>query len=129
MARRAIARAAYLRRLYARGIPLRHHCSLEGDGDLDRLGMAGGRRVLAATCAPDRLAPTALRLLACAAPGHLPDSRALLTTLELFVPVSAEADVDALVRPLAALRCDGAAPPRRHPPPLQYGKATARHDA
>ena len=53
--RRAIAVAAWLRRLYSPEVPLRHLSSLRGDGWYDRFELSGGRSVLAATCAPEVL--------------------------------------------------------------------------
>ncbi len=103
--RRAIARAAYVRRLYSPEIPLSHHSSLEDHG-LERLEFAGGRRVLGATCPPERLAETAAGLIRTAA-AERDAGRSTPDELEIIVPVTEGQDLDALVEPLRALRAPG----------------------
>jgi hypothetical protein len=101
--RRAIAVAAYLRRLYSPRVPSRHLSSLGGEGWFDRFEFSGGRTVLGATCAPAQLVGRAERLLGVATgeldAGDWPPVEAI----ELFVPIEDEAGIDALLRPLKPL--------------------------
>ena len=93
--RRAIAVAAYLRRLYSPEAPLRHVSSLRGDGWYDRFEFAGGRSVLAATCAPEALVERAVRLARIGVEGAHGAGWPPVRAIELFVPVD---DADDLTR-------------------------------
>ena len=98
--RRAIAVAAYLRRLYSPEVPVRHLSSLRGDGWYDRFEFAGGRSVLAATCAPEALVERAVRLARIGAEGGHGEGWPPVRAIELFVPVEDAGELGALVKPL-----------------------------
>jgi acetyl-CoA carboxylase carboxyltransferase component len=107
--RRAIAVAAWLRRLYSPDVPLRHVSSLRGDGWYDRFELPGGRSVLAATCAPEALVERAVRLARLGAEGGNGAGWPPVRAVELFVPVEDPAELDALVKPLeSAIGVEGA---------------------
>jgi len=98
--RRAIAVAAYLRRLYSPEAPVRHLSSLRGDGWYDRFEFADGRSVLAATCAPEVLVERAVRLARIGAEGGHGEGWPPVRAIELFVPVEDASELGALVKPL-----------------------------
>ncbi len=107
--RRAIAVAAYLRRLYSPDAPLRHLSSLRGDGWFDRFEFSGGRSVLAATCAPEAVIERALRLARIGAEAAHGTDWPPVGAIELFVPVDAASEIDALLKPLdSAIGAQGA---------------------
>ena len=87
----AIARTAWLRRLYSPRTPLAHLSSRAGDVHFDRVLFDDGCVVLAASCKPSQLAATAERLHE-AAGAELPGSG--VTAVELFSAVSTEAELD-----------------------------------
>ncbi|MCH2169366.1 ATP-grasp domain-containing protein [Myxococcota bacterium] len=89
-ARRAIAVAAHLRRLYSPSVPARHVSSLSAESPFERIELADGRVVLASALSPVELT-TNLNWLEDA----LNDSiQPTMGALEVFVPVDAEYDVN-----------------------------------
>jgi acetyl/propionyl-CoA carboxylase alpha subunit/acetyl-CoA carboxylase carboxyltransferase component len=107
--RRAIAVAAYLRRLYSPEVPLRHVSSLRGDGWFDRFEFEGGRSVLAATCAPEALVERTVRLARIGADGAHGAGWPPVRAIELFVPVEEPGELEGLVKPLeSAIGVEGA---------------------
>ena len=113
--RRAIAVAAYLRRLYSPEAPLRHVSSLRGDGWYDRFEFAGGRSVLAATCAPEALVERAVRLARIGVEGAHGAGWPPVHAIELFVPVDDSTELDALLKPLESAMGAQGAPLAPHP--------------
>jgi acetyl/propionyl-CoA carboxylase alpha subunit/acetyl-CoA carboxylase carboxyltransferase component len=98
--RRAIAVAAWLRRLYSPEAPVRHLSSLRGDGWYDRFEFPGGRSVLAATCSPEALVERAVRLARIGAEAGHGEGWPPVRAIELFVPVEDAGDLGTLIKPL-----------------------------
>jgi acetyl/propionyl-CoA carboxylase alpha subunit/acetyl-CoA carboxylase carboxyltransferase component len=105
--RRAIATAAWLRRLYSPRVPTRHLSSLRGEGWFDRFEFDGAGAVLAATCRPDQLAGRAERLLVVA--GETREG-APVRAVEILVPVEGDAEGTGALAPIETLRSAAHAP-------------------
>jgi acetyl/propionyl-CoA carboxylase alpha subunit/acetyl-CoA carboxylase carboxyltransferase component len=100
--RRAIAVAAFVRRLHSPDLPLRHRPAPLGGEEFDLVEWPGGRAVLAASCTPGRLAEATERALSLAAEAFASDWPPV-EAVELLVPVAEGGQIDALVAPLAGV--------------------------
>jgi acetyl/propionyl-CoA carboxylase alpha subunit/acetyl-CoA carboxylase carboxyltransferase component len=108
--RRAIALAAWLRRLYSPLVPSQHVSSLGGEGWFDRFEFDEVGTVLAANCRAEHLASRAERLLAFAEEEMETDSERRARAIELVVPLEPDEDLEAALAPLESVRVHADAP-------------------
>jgi acetyl/propionyl-CoA carboxylase alpha subunit/acetyl-CoA carboxylase carboxyltransferase component len=95
--RRAIARAAYLRRLYSPLVPLSHASFLHDGEWIERLEFEGPRVVLAGSSPPSRLGDAAALLVGAAERERDRHEWPAVHAIELLVPVEGEEDGGSLL--------------------------------